>query len=81
MARSDPQVPVRLPPDVKAFIEAEAQENASSKNSEIVRAIRERMKAKGVSEFIHTHRGSDMSQNENGPVEVAASPSHVTVNP
>ena len=38
---------LRLPPDAKAFIEAEAQENASSQNSEIVRAIRERMKAKG----------------------------------
>lgn len=38
---------IRLPPDAKAFIEAEARENASSQNSEIVRAIRERMKAKG----------------------------------
>jgi hypothetical protein len=47
MSRADPQVAVRLPPDVKAFIQAEARENASSQNSEIVRAIRERMKAKG----------------------------------
>lgn len=47
MARSDPQVSVRLPPEVKAFLKAEARENASSQNSEIVRAIRERMKAKG----------------------------------
>lgn len=37
---------LRLPADAKAFIEAEAKENASSQNSEIVRAIRERMKAK-----------------------------------
>ena len=41
---------LRLPPDAKAFIEAEARENASSQNSEIVRAIRERMKAKGPTE-------------------------------
>lgn len=47
MARNDPQVAVRLPPDVKAFIKAEARENASSQNSEIVRAIRAAMKAKG----------------------------------
>lgn len=50
MARNNPQVAVRLPPDVKAFIEAEAQENASSKNSEIVRAIRERMKSRNTEE-------------------------------
>lgn len=41
---------LRLPADAKAFIEAEARENASSQNSEIVRAIRERMKAKGAAE-------------------------------
>lgn len=50
MAHSDPQVAVRLPPDVKAFIKAEANENASSQNSEIVRAIRAAMKAKGPAE-------------------------------
>ncbi len=38
---------VRLPLDIKAFLQAEARENASSQNSEIVRAIRERMKSKG----------------------------------
>lgn len=48
MARSDPQVAIRLPPDVKAFVKAEAIENASSQNSEIIRAIRERMKTKGA---------------------------------
>ena len=50
MARTDPQVAIRLPPDVKRFIKAEAKLNASSQNSEIVRCIRERMermKAKG----------------------------------
>ncbi len=50
LARNDPQVAVRLPPDVKAFIKAEARENASSQNSEIVRAIRAAMKAKGPAE-------------------------------
>ena len=50
MARNDPQVAVRLPPEVKAFIKAEAQENASSQNSEIVRAIRAAMKTKGSAE-------------------------------
>ncbi len=38
---------IRLPSDAKAFIEAQARENASSQNSEIVRAIRAVMKAKG----------------------------------
>lgn len=46
MLRTLPQVAIRLPADVKAFIKAEAQENASSQNSEIVRAIRAAMKAK-----------------------------------
>jgi hypothetical protein len=47
MTRSDPQIAIRLPPDVREFIRAEARENSSSQNSEVVRAIRERMKAKG----------------------------------
>lgn len=38
---------IRLPSDAKAFIEAQAKENASSQNSEIVRAIRAAMKANG----------------------------------
>ncbi|MBX3583675.1 MAG: Arc domain-containing protein [Rhizobiaceae bacterium] len=40
---------IRLPADAKAFVEAEAKINASSQNSEIVRAIRAAMKAKGLS--------------------------------
>jgi hypothetical protein len=47
MAINDPQFKIRLPADAKAFIEAEAKENASSQTSEVVRAIRARMKAKG----------------------------------
>ncbi|RWL19819.1 MAG: Arc family DNA-binding protein [Mesorhizobium sp.] len=42
---TDPQFKIRLPSDAKAFIEAEAKANASSQTSEVVRAIRERMKA------------------------------------
>lgn len=34
---------VRIPVDVKEFIEQEAKLNASSQNSEIIRCIREKM--------------------------------------
>lgn len=34
---------LRLPTDLKAWIAAQADKNASSQNSEIVRAVRERM--------------------------------------
>lgn len=44
------QLKIRLPYDAKAFIQAQARENASSQNSEIVRAIRAAMKAKGPAE-------------------------------
>ena len=44
------QLKIRLPPDAKAFVEAQARENASSQNSEIVRAIRAAMKQKGPAE-------------------------------
>lgn len=37
------QMVIRLPLDIKAWLESEADKNFSSKNSEIVRAIRERM--------------------------------------
>ena len=33
---------LRLPADLKAWIEEEAKRNASSQNSEIIRALRER---------------------------------------
>ena len=35
--------PLRLPADVKAWLIEQAARNASSQNSEIVRAVRERM--------------------------------------
>ncbi|MDI4665560.1 hypothetical protein K9U40_14685 [Xanthobacter autotrophicus] len=37
------RLPLRLPPDLKAWLAAEAARNGASQNSEIVRAIRERM--------------------------------------
>jgi Arc-like DNA binding domain len=37
---------IRLPKDVKEWIEREAERNASSQNSEIVRCIRGRMASK-----------------------------------
>lgn len=36
------QTPVRLPPDLKAWVQTEAKRNCSSINSEVVRAIRDR---------------------------------------
>lgn len=41
---------VRLPIDVKAFLEREANENASSQNSEVVRCIRTAMRKVGAVE-------------------------------
>jgi hypothetical protein len=37
---------LRLPPELKSFIESEAKRNRSSQNSEIVRSIREKFDAK-----------------------------------
>jgi hypothetical protein len=34
---------VRLPPDLKLWLHKQSAKNASSQNSEIIRAIRERM--------------------------------------
>lgn len=41
---------VRLPKDAKEFLQQEAEQNRSSQNSEIVRAVRAAMKAKGPAE-------------------------------
>jgi hypothetical protein len=41
--RATVAVLVRLPPDVKRWLEREAARNAGSQNSEIVRSIRKRM--------------------------------------
>ena len=37
------KIMVRLPPDAKLWLTKQARKNASSQNSEIVRAVRERM--------------------------------------
>ena len=42
MAKDDPAIYVRLPLDLKLFVQEQARRNASSQNSEIVRALRER---------------------------------------
>ncbi|MDD9745517.1 Arc family DNA-binding protein [Marinovum sp. PR37] len=34
---------LRLPPDLKRWIEEQAEANGSSQNSEVIRAVRERM--------------------------------------
>lgn len=43
MAPMAPPFGLRLPADLKAWIEREAERNSSSQNSEIVRSVRERM--------------------------------------
>lgn len=42
------QLQLRLPPDLKSWIEEQAEANAASQNSEIVRAIRERMRRESI---------------------------------
>ena len=37
------QLPIRFPADVKAWLADQARLNASSQNSEVIRAVRERM--------------------------------------
>jgi hypothetical protein len=43
MARTDPQLNVRIPNDVYEFLQAQTRMYASSLSSEVTRAIRERM--------------------------------------
>ncbi|WP_017999958.1 Arc family DNA-binding protein [Paracoccus sp. N5] len=37
------QLPIRFPVDVKAWLAEQARLNGSSQNSEVIRAVRERM--------------------------------------
>lgn len=37
------QLPIRFPPDVKAWIAEQAAKNGSSQNSEVIRALRAAM--------------------------------------
>ncbi|GHB26317.1 hypothetical protein GCM10007094_13170 [Pseudovibrio japonicus] len=41
--RDWPRILIRIPPDTKNFLIGQAERNASSLNSEIVRCIRQRM--------------------------------------
>jgi predicted HicB family RNase H-like nuclease len=43
MKSTTKQLQLRLPPELKDWIAAQAATNVSSQNSEIIRAIRERM--------------------------------------
>lgn len=56
MATTDQQLKVRLPPDLKAFVAREAQANGASQNSEVVRALRERMDRLAVEKTASEHR-------------------------
>ena len=41
--QTDPQLKIRLPAELMAFVKSEAQRNGATFNSEIIRALRERM--------------------------------------
>ena len=43
MARNDRQLNLRIPEDLKVWIEAQSSCNGSSQTSEVIRALRERM--------------------------------------
>lgn len=43
MKQTEPQLKIRIPKELKSFIEYQAAINKSSQNSEIIRCIRERM--------------------------------------
>lgn len=45
MTNQDAQMRIRLPDDVKSWLEAQAQKNLRSQNAEIVLAVREKMQA------------------------------------
>ena len=47
-ARNLPKLVVRLPEDAKRWLRDEACRNGSSQNSEVVRAVRERMSRQGA---------------------------------
>lgn len=57
---------LRLPNDVKDFLEAQAKENCSTQTSEVVRAIRAAMKEKGVTEVAASSRHVEQSHLTNG---------------
>jgi len=57
---------LRLPIDVKDFLERQAKENACSQTSEVVRAVRAAMKEKGVTEAATSSRHVQQPQITDG---------------
>lgn len=57
---------LRLPIDVKDFLERQAKENACSQTSEVVRAVRAAMKEKGVTEVAASSRHGEQSHVTDG---------------
>ena len=55
-SRNLPKLLIRLPADVKEWVVEQATHNSSSQSSEIVRALRERMKRRHA---IKLNRGKD----------------------
>ena len=50
MLDNDVRMTVRLPAEAASFLAAEAKQNFTSRNAQVVRAIREAMRAKGPAE-------------------------------
>ena len=48
MKQTDPQFKIRMPEEVRDWIEAKSKENASSVTSEIVRSIQYRMRLEPI---------------------------------
>lgn len=48
------QVGIRFPTDMKAWLENQARLNGSSQNSEVIRAVREKMTAAGGEIGVHS---------------------------
>lgn len=60
------QMKIRVPDDIKKYIEEQSKENACSQTSEVVRAIRAAMKEKGVTEVAASSRHVEQSHLTNG---------------
>lgn len=69
---SDVQMKIRLPLDLKAWLATEAARNGASQNSEIVRALRERMERTTPAEAV---RPTEDAGSAPEPLRVPAPPS------
>lgn len=67
MARADPKFMLRLPAEMKAWVQVQAKRNGASLNSEIVRSIRERMD-RMTGAFEAPNKKSDDGQSLAAPV-------------